>query len=79
MLSRRKKLAEQAGQQLTVLGLKLNEVTGYKEVERLKELVGEKGEFSNFSLPTMLIPYQRLNCAGCGKIPRRQRRNTSEQ
>jgi sensitive to high expression protein 9 len=44
LLSRRKKLAEQAGQQLTGLGLKLNEVTGYKEVERLKELVEEKGE-----------------------------------
>jgi len=44
MLNRRKRLAEQAGQQLTVLGMKLNEVTGYKEVERLKELVGEKGE-----------------------------------
>jgi hypothetical protein len=44
LLSRRKKFAEQAGQQLTGLGLKLNEVTGYKEVERLKELVEEKGE-----------------------------------
>lgn len=44
LLSRHKKLAEHAGQQLTGLGLKLNEVTGYKEVERLKELVEEKGE-----------------------------------
>jgi hypothetical protein len=44
LLSRRKRLAKQAGQQLTGLGLKLNEVTGYKEVERLKDLVGEKGE-----------------------------------
>ena len=44
LLNRRKRLAEQAGQQLTGLGLKLNEVTGYKEVERLKELVEEKGE-----------------------------------
>ena len=44
LLDRRKRLAEQAGQQLTGLGLKLNEVTGYKEVERLKELVEEKGE-----------------------------------
>lgn len=46
LLIRRKKLAEQAGQQLTGLGLKLNEVTGYKEVERLKELVQEKGKSS---------------------------------
>jgi sensitive to high expression protein 9 len=46
MLNRRKRLAQQAGQQLTVLGMKLNEVTGYKEVERLKELVGEKGKSS---------------------------------
>jgi hypothetical protein len=50
LLSRRKKLAEQAGQQLTGLGLKLNEVTGYKEVERLKELVEEKGESLRVSL-----------------------------
>jgi sensitive to high expression protein 9 len=53
LLSRRKKLAEQAGQQLTGLGLKLNEVTGYKEVERLKELVEEKGE----SLSVKLMGY----------------------
>jgi len=44
LVSRKKRIAEQAGQQLTGLGLKLNEVTGYKEVERLKELVGEKGD-----------------------------------
>jgi sensitive to high expression protein 9 len=44
LLDRRRRLLEQAGEQLTVLGLKLNEVTGYKEVERLKDLVGEKGE-----------------------------------
>ena len=44
IVSRKKRIAEQAGQQLTGLGLKLNEVTGYKEVERLKELVGEKGD-----------------------------------
>jgi sensitive to high expression protein 9 len=44
LLDRRRRLLEKAGEQLTVLGLKLNEVTGYKEVERLKDLVGEKGE-----------------------------------
>jgi hypothetical protein len=54
MLNRRKRLAEQAGQQLTVLGMKLNEVTGYKEVERLKELVGEKGKSSIMTLFDML-------------------------
>jgi hypothetical protein len=54
MLTRRKRLAQQAGQQLTVLGMKLNEVTGYKEVERLKELVGEKGKSCITSLIDML-------------------------
>jgi hypothetical protein len=39
----RKQLAHRAGQQLSVLGLKINEVTGYEEVERLKRLVIEQG------------------------------------
>lgn len=45
LLEQRRRWMEQAGQQLTAAGLKLNEVTGYKEVERLKALVEEKGEF----------------------------------
>lgn len=44
MLEQRRRWLDQAGSQLTAVGLKLNEVTGYKEVERLKELVGEKGK-----------------------------------
>ena len=38
---------------MTAVGLKLNEVTGYKEVERLKELVGEKGQLPT-AFPTSL-------------------------
>jgi len=44
LLDRRRRLLEQVGEQLTVLGLKLNEVTGYREVERLKDLVEQKGK-----------------------------------
>lgn len=44
LLESRRRWLEQAGHQLTAVGLKLNEVTGYKEVERLKEVVNEKGE-----------------------------------
>lgn len=40
----RKKALEQAGRQLSAAGLKLNEVTGYREVERLKQLVTDKGK-----------------------------------
>lgn len=43
LLAQRRRWLDQAGQHLTAVGLKLNEVTGYHEVERLKALVGEKG------------------------------------
>ena len=45
LLESRRRWSEQAGHQLTAVGLKLNEVTGYKEVERLKEVVNEKGQY----------------------------------
>lgn len=41
---RLRRLITIAAQHATVLGLKLNEVTGYQEVERLKALVTEQGE-----------------------------------
>jgi hypothetical protein len=44
----------QAGQQLSAAGLKLNEVTGYHEVERLKQLVTDKGAF----LRPQRLPYR---------------------
>jgi sensitive to high expression protein 9 len=37
-------LADNAAKQLTLLGLRINEVTGYREVEALKDLVAERGE-----------------------------------
>jgi hypothetical protein len=43
MSENRKRILGLAGENLSILGMKLNEVTGYKEVERLKEEVGEKG------------------------------------
>jgi len=42
--ARLQKFVTSAAQHATVLGLKLNEVTGYQEVERLKALVTEQGE-----------------------------------
>ena len=44
---RRGQLTEEAERQMTILGLKINEVTGYKEVERLKDRVHERGEFKS--------------------------------
>ena len=59
LLESRRRWSEQAGQQLSAVGLKLNEVTGYKEVERLKEVVNEKGQFGfrlTGSLPCSSTP-----------------------
>jgi sensitive to high expression protein 9 len=41
-----RQLAESAEKQFSLLGLRINEVTGYKEVERLKLLVAERGALS---------------------------------
>lgn len=84
LLESRRRWSEQAGHQLTAVGLKLNEVTGYKEVERLKEVVNEKGQSGirfTYTLRCFTAPAdepQRSDSSGYVKTQRRQRRNTSE-
>lgn len=41
----RQRLADEADRQMTVLGVKMNEMTGYKAVEQLKDLVHNRGEW----------------------------------
>jgi hypothetical protein len=42
--NRSKEFAANAAKNFTLLGLKVNEVTGYREVERLKQAVKQRGE-----------------------------------
>ena len=43
---RRRYIAEEAEKQITSLGFRINKVTGYNEVERLKERVVKRGELA---------------------------------
>jgi hypothetical protein len=83
LLDRRRRLLEQAGEQLTVLGLKLNEVTGYREVERLKDLVEQKGKciklylYQVFVSARTLADSQKRNLNGFAMMRRSPRTNTN--
>ena len=83
LLDRRRRLLEQAGEQLTVLGLKLNEVTGYREVERLKDLVEQKGKSVKLYLYQVFVSarasadMQKRNLNGFAMMRKSPKMNTN--
>ena len=52
----RRQIGKRAERQLAMLGMKMNELTGYKEVERLKDVVHKRGMLVSLLLVTTLIP-----------------------
>ena len=61
-----KRLTRESEKKLTEVGLKINEVTGYDEVERLKDVVANAGEWANLPVKSLShafhtsLPVKRL-------------------
>ncbi len=73
LLERRRKLSQEAERQMTVLGSKINEITGYKEVERLKTVVHQRGRLFISAVAYLTHPPLR------GQLKTAARRRQSSQ